>query len=271
MTASTPAAGRARISACVIAKDEADRIERCLASVAWCDEVLVLDSGSRDDTVALCRAAGARVLETDWPGWVRQKQRATDAATHDWIFSIDADERVDDALRAALEHLRSTGRLDGPDAPPAWEVRRRVWFLGRWIRHGGWYPEWRARLFDRRRARWAGVDPHDRVEAEGRPERVKVGHLEHHTFRSFDDYVAKMNRFSTVAAEQKHERGRRATLWDILLRPAFRFVRMYLLHRGFLDGRAGFILARLAATSVFLKYAKLWDLQQPPQDGGPAA
>lgn len=255
-----------RISACVIAMDEADRIDRCLASVAWCDEIVVLDSGSRDDTVARCRAAGARVIETDWPGWVAQKQRATDAATHDWVFSLDADERVDDALREALVRLRDEGGLEGPAAPAAWEVRRRVWFLGRWIRHGGWYPEWRTRLFDRRRARWAGVDPHDRVEVDGATRRVAEGHLEHHTFRSFDDYVAKMNRFSTVAAAEKHARGRRATLWDLLLRPAFRFVRMYVLHRGFLDGRAGFLLARLASTSVFLKYAKLWDLQQPPRD-----
>lgn len=263
-------APRPLISACIIAKDESDRIERCLASVAWCDEILVLDSGSRDDTVARCRQAGARVIETDWPGWVKQKQRAAEAAENDWVFSLDADERVDDELREALVRLRDSGALGATDAPAAYAVRRRVWFLGRWIRHGGWYPEWRARLFDRRRAHWAGTDPHDHVETDGRVVRVAEGHLEHYTFRSFDDYGAKMNRFSTVAAEAKEARGRRATWWDIAMRPAFRFFRMYVLRRGFLDGRAGYILARLASTSVFLKYAKLWDLrqQQRPDSGG---
>ncbi len=268
----SPAPQRTRISACVIAKDEADRIDRCLASVAWCDEVVVLDSGSRDDTVERCRRAGARVIETDWPGWVRQKQRAVEAAANDWVFAIDADERVDEPLRAAIENLRDAGALDRPGAPAAWEVCRRVWFLGRWIRHGGWYPEWRARLFDRRRARWAGVDPHDRVEADGAVARITDGHLEHHTFRSFEDFVAKMNRFGTVSAREKDARGRRARLSDVVLRPPFRFFRMYVLRRGFLDGRAGYILARLASTSVFLKYAKLWDMQQasgPGRDGAP--
>ncbi|MCA9315537.1 MAG: glycosyltransferase family 2 protein [Planctomycetes bacterium] len=258
---------RTPISACIIAKDEADRIDRCLASVAWCDEIVVLDSGSRDDTVERCRRAGARVVETDWPGWVKQKQRAAEAASHDWVFSLDADERVDDELRDALLRVRDSGALAGDDAPAAYAVRRRVWFLGRWIKHGGWYPEWRSRLFDRRRAHWAGVDPHDRVEADGRVERIPVGHLEHYTFRSFDDYGAKMNRFSTVAAEAKKERGRVASWWDLVMRPGFRFFRMYVLRRGFLDGRAGYILARLASTSVFLKYAKLWDLHQQQRPG----
>lgn len=249
------------ISACIIAKNEADRIERCLASVAWCDEVLVLDSGSTDGTQDLCRAAGARVIETDWPGWVKQKQRAAEAATHDWIFSLDADECVDDELRAALLETRDD-RLPDDDAPHAFEVTRKVWFLGQWIRHGGWYPEWRARLFDRRHAHWAGVDPHDRLEVEGRRGRLKRGNLEHYTYRSMEDYLTKTNQFSTVAAQEKFKRGRRCSWWDLVMRPPFRFVRMYVWRRGFLDGRAGFVLATLAAYSVFLKYAKLWTLHR---------
>lgn len=245
-----------RVSACVIACDEADRIERCLAAVAFCDEVLVLDSGSRDDTVERARRMGARVVETDWPGWVRQKQRAVDAAAHDWVLCIDADEVVDAELRSALVAVRDRGEPPAGRAR-AFAVRRRVRFLDRWIRHGGWYPEWRVRLFDRRAARWAGQDPHDRVEVEGPVERVAQGHLEHHTFRNLADFVQKTNRFSTAAAEAKFAAGRRAGACDLWLRPAWRFLAMYVLRRGFLDGRAGLVVARTAAYGTFLKYAKL--------------
>ena len=257
------------ISACIIAMDEADRIERCLSSVDWADEVLVIDSGSSDETVALCQKAGARVIETDWPGWVAQKQRAVDAATHDWIFAIDADERVDEELRTALLALRD-GALQDPTTPRAYAVCRKVWFLGQWIRHGGWYPEWRTRLFHRGHAHWAGVDPHDRVEVDGAKVRIRRGHLEHYTYRSMEDYLRKTNRFSSVAAAEKHKRGRKASWWDLTMRPPFRFVRMFLWRRGFLDGRAGFILASLAAYSVFLKYAKLWNLARRQAEGVPA-
>ena len=167
-------AGRTPISACVIAMNEVDRIGRCLDSLSFCDEIVVVDSGSTDGTQALCREKGARVIETDWPGWVAQKNRAVEAATHDWILSLDADERVDDTLRAAIEGLRD-GALEAGDGPSAYALCRKVWYLGRWIRHGGWYPEWRLRLFDRRRSRWGGTDPHDTLETDGRTEKIRPG------------------------------------------------------------------------------------------------
>ena len=253
-----------RISACIIAKDEADRIAACIASVRFLDEVLVLDSGSRDGTQDICRRLGARVVETDWPGWVAQKNRAADAAANDWVLSLDADERVDAGLRADLERLKAA-HAEGPADVAAYEVPRRVHALGRWIRHGGWYPEWRVRLFDRRRGRWGGMDPHDRFETPGRTARLAGGHLEHHTWRSLEEYVARLNRYSTIAARERHARGRKAGLAALVLRPSFRFVRMYLLRLGFLDGWAGFQLARLEAFGVFLKYAKLRELGRPPQ------
>ena len=153
-----------RISAVIIAKDEAQDVAACVRSVAFCDEVLVVDSGSTDGTPELARAAGARVVVTDWPGYVAQKNRAASLAANDWVLSIDADERVDATLRAAIE---AVGTGAEPEAA-AFELRRHTFYLGRWIDHGGLYPEWRARLFDRRRARWGGVDPHDRVETDGR-------------------------------------------------------------------------------------------------------
>ena len=251
-------AGRVPISACVIAKDEADRIGPCLESLAFCDEIVVLDSGSTDGTQDLCRAAGARVIETDWPGWVAQKNRAVEAASHDWILSLDADERVDAELRAQVEALRD-GALGQDDTPRAYEMTRRVWYLGRWIKHGGWYPEWRIRLFDRRHARWGGMDPHDRIETEARVGRIRTGNLEHFTYRSMQDHFRQMIRFSHVTAEEMYARGRRHSFWAMLLRPPYRFFHMYILRLGFLDGRAGFVLARLGAYFVFMKYAQLWD------------
>ncbi|MCC7139390.1 MAG: glycosyltransferase family 2 protein [Planctomycetes bacterium] len=244
-----------KITAAIIAKDEADHIAACVQSVAWCDEVVVLDSGSRDGTPALARAAGARVVETDWPGWVAQKNRAAAAATHDWVLSIDADERVDARLRAAIERVRAGGE---PDVA-AFEMTRHTFVLGRWIDHGGWYPEWRTRLFDRRRARWAGVDPHDRLEVDGPVRRLAEGELVHYTYRSISAHVAQIDRFTTVAAREKVARGRTRTLLAMLFRPPARFLRMYVLRLGFLDGRAGFVLAAMAAWYVFLKYAKVWE------------
>jgi len=250
--------GRVRISACVIAKDEADRILPCLESLSFCDEIVVLDSGSCDGTQELCRKSGARVVETDWPGWVAQKHRAVEAAENDWILSLDADERVDADLRARIEALRGEA-LGRDDTPRAYEVTRKVFYLGRWIQHGGWYPEWRVRLFDRRHARWGGVDPHDRVECDARPARISQGNLEHFTYRSMEDHFRQMIRFSGVSADEMYARGRRTSFWAMVLRPPYRFFHMYVLRLGFLDGRAGFVLARLGAHFVFMKYARLWD------------
>jgi glycosyltransferase involved in cell wall biosynthesis len=244
-----------RISAVIIAKDEAKRIEACVRSVAFCDEVLVLDSGSTDGTQALARAAGARVVETDWPGYIPQKNRAADAAANDWVLSVDADERVDDDLRRAVEAVR------GQEAPTAagFEVKRRPFYLGRWIRHGGWYPEWRARLFDRRRARWGGVEPHDHLRVDGPVERIRAGDLEHYTYDSIADHVRQIDRFTTIAARERVERGVRRSLGAIVFRPPWAFFRRYVLQAGFLDGRAGFVIATLAAYYVFLKWAKVWE------------
>jgi glycosyltransferase involved in cell wall biosynthesis len=257
-----------KISACIVAKDEARHIAECVASVRFCDEVLVLDSGSRDGTPALARAAGAQVIETDWPGFVAQKNRAARAARNDWILSIDADERVDARLRAAIERLAADGE------PPfcAYEVTRHPFVLGRWIDHGGWFPEWRTRLFDRRRARWGGVDPHDRVEADGPVGRLAEGEVAHYTYGSISEHLAQIDRFTTIAAREKVARGRRRTLLAMLFRPPARFLRMYVLRRGFLDGRAGFVLAVLGAVYVFLKYAKVWEatsVAAPPEDRRP--
>jgi glycosyltransferase involved in cell wall biosynthesis len=252
-------AARARISACIIAKNEADRIGPCLASVGFCDEVIVLDSGSTDGTQDVCRAAGAQVHEGDWPGYIEQKNRVLKLARHRWVLSVDADERVDDELRNAIEALRD-GALGSPDGPRAYTVRRKTFTLGRWIKHGGWYPEWRTRLFDRTHSTWVGQNPHDKIQTDGTVARIEAGHLEHFTYRSIDDHIRQMNSFTRIMAEEMYRRGRRRTFFAILLRPTWHFFRMYVLRGGFLDGRAGYTLARLDAWYTFLKYTKLHEI-----------
>ncbi len=257
-----------KITAAIIAKDEAEGIEACVKSVAFCDEVLVVDSGSRDSTVEIARRAGARVVETDWPGFVAQKNRAAGLAQHDWVLSIDADERVDARLRAAIERLRAAGE-PAPSRAVAFEMTRHAFHLGRWINHGGWFPEWRTRLFDRRRARWGGVDPHDHVEADGPVERIAEGEIEHYPYGSLSEHAQQIDKFTTIAAREKIARGRLRCLLAMVFRPPARFLRMYVLRLGVLDGRAGFVLATMAAYYVFLKYAKVWELSGAASRGGP--
>ncbi len=258
---------RVKISACIIAMDEADRIVPCLESVAFCDEILVVDSGSSDGTQDIARAHGATVIETDWPGWVKQKNRAAEAAEHDWILSLDADERVDDELRASIEALRD-GTLARAETPRAYDLTRKVFYLGRWIKHGGWYPEWRVRLFHRGHARWGGVDPHDRIEHDGTTGRIARGHLEHFTYRSMEDQMRQMARLSKARADAMYARGRRSSLLAMLLRPTWRFFHGYVLRLGFLDGRAGYVVARVNAHYVFMKYAQLWERAQAEREAG---
>ncbi len=256
-----------KISACIIAKDEARDIEDAVRSVSFCDEVLVLDSGSSDATPGLARALGAKVVSTDWPGYAAQKARAARLAANDWVLSIDADERVDDRLKAAIEALRTAGE------PPfaAYEVTRHTFTLGRWIDHGGWYPEWRVRLFDRRRARWGGVDPHDRVETDGPVARIREGEVRHFTYRSISEHLAQIDRFTTISAREKVARGKTGSLASLLFRPPWRAFRMYVLRLGFLDGRAGLVLATLAGYYVFLKYAKVWEQTRRGTENPPRA
>jgi len=253
---------RPKISACIVAMNEEDRIADCLRSVAWCDEIVVVDSHSTDRTRAIAAELGARVVERDWPGNCAQKQFATDAASHDWILNVDADEQVTDELRDAIRARFA----EGEPAPAAFEVARLSSWLGRWIRHG-WYPEWIVRLFDRRRGRWEGLDPHGHVAFDGAPERLS-GDLLHWPYEDLDAHLETINRYTTTMARGLLERGRRPRLRDLLLRPPFRFVRFYLLKGGWREGWRGFLLACFSAWYGFLKYAKLWVLVRADRDSG---
>jgi len=250
----------ARLSACIITLNEADRIEACLQSLAWCDELLVVDSHSTDDTRARAAAHGARVIERDWPGHAAQKEFAIRAAAHDWVLVVDADERISPALRAELEALRGGGF----SGAAGWSVPRCSQYLGRWIRHGTWYPDRSVRLFDRRNGRFApnpSYDLHEHVVLDG-PCGALREDLLHIPYRDISEHLQTIDRYTTIMAQGLHARGRRAGIRHLVLRPCGRFAKFYLVKRGFLDGWRGLLLAYLAAHYVRLRYAKLMALQQ---------
>jgi glycosyltransferase involved in cell wall biosynthesis len=247
----------AKLSACIVAMDEAERLPAALASLTFCDEIVVVDSHSRDRTRELAAAAGARVIERDWPGHVAQKEFAVRAASHDWVLCVDADEEVSSELAEELRALKAGGFA----GHAGWRFPRCTEYFGRWIRHGTWYPDLQLRLFDRRRGRWGGHDPHDRVELEGSAGRLR-GELLHRPYRTLGEHLETIDSYTTIMARGLRERGRRAGAFDLAVRPAVRFVRFYVLKLGFLEGWRGFFLACLAAHYVRLKYAKLLLLER---------
>lgn len=255
----TAASTRPTLSVIVITKNEADRIARCLDSVAWADQRVVVDSGSTDATVALAQARGAEVVVTpDWPGFGPQKNRALDRATGDWVLSIDADEWVTPAL---ADEIRAT--IHGaPDATAAFELPRLSRYLGRPMRHGGWWPDPVLRLFRRGAARFSDDRVHERVVVADPAMRVGrlTRPLEHDSFRTLEDVLDKVDRYSTAGAAMLHARGRRGSVRAAIGHGLWAFVRTWVLRRGFLDGREGFMLAVSNAEGTYYRYLKLAQL-----------
>jgi glycosyltransferase involved in cell wall biosynthesis len=245
------------LSACIVAMDEEERIEACLDALAFCDEIVLVDSHSSDRTRALAAAKGARVIERDWPGHVAQKEFAVRTAQHDWVLCVDADERVSPELARELATLRERGF----PVHAGWRFPRLTHWFGTPIRRGTWYPDRQLRLFDRRRGLWGGNDPHDRVELAGSVGELS-GELLHFPYRTLREHLETIDRYTTIMARGKQERGERASVLDLCLRPPVRFLRFYVLKGGFLLGWKGFFLAALAAHYVRLKYAKLLLLQR---------
>ena len=246
-------ADRCGLSACVITFNESDRIEDCVRSVSFCDEVIVVDSHSTDGTRERAAALGARVIERDWPGYRSQKQFAVEAAGNDWVLCVDADERVSERLRGEIERLRERGF----EGFAGWSIPRITEYFGRFLRHGNAYPDRLVRLFDRRRGRWSGDEIHENTRVEGRIGRLR-GHLEHFSYRSLTDHLVRMQRYAELMAGALHARGKRCGLGKVLVNPAWRFFRGYVLRLGFLDGWRGMVFALVEANYVRRKYLYLY-------------
>jgi len=248
--------GRASISAIVVCYNEEERIGRCLESLTWCDEIVVVDAFSTDRTVEICRRYTDKVVQRAWKGYREQKAFAHSLATRDWVFLVDSDERVTPELRAEI--LAALAAQDERCA--GYAVPRLVYYLGRWWWRGGWYPDYDVRLFRRERATWGGSDPHERILVDGSVRRLK-NPLEHFSYRNMEDHIQRINRFTSISSAELKKEGARWRWSAALFHPLGRFLRFYFLKRGFLEGFAGFYVAVSAAFYVFLKYAKLWELQ----------
>lgn len=257
---SEPAVEHAGLSVVVIAKDEAAHIVDCLRTVAWADEVVVLDTGSADDTVAQARAAGARVETAGhWPGFGLARQEAERYATRPWVLRLDADERVSPELAASIREV-----VARDDRSVVYHACQLTWCFGRYIRHSGWYPKWVERLYPRGRARWNDATVHEALVLEPgmRTERLR-GSLVHYSYDTLREYLEKSALTAEGWADDRARDGGHTGLARGLTHGTWTFLKMYVLRLGVLDGRAGFLLALLSAHSTFVKYADLWLRDQP--------
>lgn len=266
---------RAPVTACLITFNEEDNLPAALESVSFADEIIVVDSRSKDRTREVAErfrgvsSAGAevrpKVIERDWPGHVEQKNFAIDQAANEWVLCVDADERVSPELRGEIEAVLA----EDPQELSGCTMPRKTRYLGRWILRGGWYPDRKLRLFRRSRCRWGGTNPHDHVRAEGLVRNL-TGDLYHYSYRSMADHIRTINSFTDIAAREKLKKGVRFPVIRMLLQPPLKFLKMYVLKQGFREGAAGFIVAVLGSLYVFLKYAKLWELRASLWKDAPA-
>lgn len=247
---------REKLSVTIITLNEETEIGACLESIAWADEIIVVDSGSADRTVEIAKKFTEKVFLHPWEGYARQKNWAVAQASHEWVLSIDADERVPRELRGEIEAVLGSSSPVG-----GYYIPRKNFFLGRWIRHGGWHPDYVLRLFQRNEGRFVDRRVHESVSVDGPTGKLRTP-LEHYTYRSIEAYFERMERYATLAAEEMFERGRKASRLDLTLRPWSTFLKMYFLRLGFLDGRDGLRLARLYSLYTLSKYEKLAKMRQ---------
>lgn len=236
--------------------NEEKNIRECLESVSWADEVIVVDSKSADNTVAIAREFTDRVFIRDWAGHIAQSQFATDQARNPWVLSMDADERVTPALRDEILSL------DLEQSPyDAYEMPRRHFFMRQWINHSAWYPDYKIRLFRKDRCRWGGYAPHDKVQVFGRSKKLQ-NDLIHYIYTDLAHFAATKNSYSALTAQDHYRNGKRARIIDITLRPLYAFLYRYIVRLGLLDGMAGFTISVMESHGVFMKYLKLYELQK---------
>ncbi len=251
---------KAPLSLCIITLNEEKNIEKCIRSVPFASDVVVLDSGSSDQTKSLALSLGARVFDEAWRGYGLQKRRAVELALHDWVLCLDADEELSTELCQEMYHLAQSEipshRLNGYKMP------RRSFSLGKWLYFGGWYPDFQVRLFNRTKLNWSEDALHESVRGEG------IGALKsplnHYPFENLSDQIQTNNKYSSLGAEILIQKGHRISLWQLVVKPWIKFLELYLVKRGFRDGIPGYITALGGAYSYFLKYAKAWEQQKNP-------
>lgn len=239
-----------KITGTIITLNEEKNLPRCLQSLAMCDEVVVVDSGSKDRTVKIGEQAGATVLQRDWTGYADQKNYAAESASNDWILSLDADEELSETLRSEIREVKATE----PDVA-GFRFPRHAHYLGKWINHSGWYPDRKIRLYDRRKAEWIGDYVHESV-VTNEPVRELQGDLLHYTCDTFANHLKSLDRYTDLAAQKLADRGQRVGWGRLLIGPPWTFVKTLLLKRGFLDGIRGLAISYAAALYVYSKYSK---------------
>jgi glycosyltransferase involved in cell wall biosynthesis len=253
---------RAKLSLAIICLNEEANIERCIRSVPFADEVIVLDSGSTDATREIAKSLGAQVFNEPWRGFRDQKRRATDLCRNEWVLSLDADEALSPEAADEIETLLASPKLG---SATGFESPRLTWNLGRWIRHGGWYPDRQLRLYDRRQSRWEGGEHvHERVRS--RITQQLEHPIQHWPFATLAVQVETNNRYSTLGAQELQRRKKKFSILKLVLKPISKFLETYFVKRGFLDGLPGFIIAVGASYSIFLKFAKLWEAERAESD-----
>jgi (heptosyl)LPS beta-1,4-glucosyltransferase len=253
-----------KLTVTVITRNEAANIEGALESVRWADEIVVVDSHSADETVALARKYNARIVVHDWAGYSAQRNYAAEIASNDWILALDADERVPTELAVEIQRIMREGSVHG-----GYRMPRISYYLGRWIRGTDWYPDYQLRLYDRRVGRFNGKRVHESVELTyGRPGQLQHD-LQHYPYRDISDHVTSIDHYTTLAAEEWFAEGRRTNAIEFAVHPPVAFLRNYFARRGFRDGAAGFLISILNSYYVFLKVLKLWELQRGYRSLGP--
>lgn len=246
------------ISCFIICFNEEGSIRRCLDSVSWCDEIVVIDSGSTDRTLEICAEYTRNIHHREWSGYVNQKRAGLELCTQEWVLNVDADEEVSPALQEEILAAIS------PECTPRAEgfyISRVVFYLGRWWRRGSWYPEYRLRLCKRACTTWGGSDPHEKALVKGKTSYLK-GELFHYTYKNIEDQVERLNSHSSSAALSLFRKNEDAGISKIVISPLIRFIKAYIIKLGCLEGYAGLLVALLEAYYTFLKYMKLWELRK---------
>ncbi|OGC82509.1 MAG: hypothetical protein A2W07_01875 [candidate division Zixibacteria bacterium RBG_16_43_9] len=245
-----------RISAIVITYNEEKNIQRCLESLSWADEIVVVDSFSQDRTKDIASSFTDKIFDLEWQGFGKQKEIARTKASYDWVLSVDADEVVSEKLR---EEIKSV--INKNDSSDGYYIPRRSNFLGRWIKHSGWYPDYVLRLFRKHQTRFDDSPVHEKLILDGKAGFLR-NEIRHYTDPDISHYLLKMDKYTTLSAKKLLAEGKSLTLFDLLFRPMAIFFKMYLFKSGFLDGWQGFLLACFSSFHVFVKYAKLWHLRK---------